>query len=396
MKKAVMTLYTGIGNPNRVFQGFRSKFEHIAESLIEMKNHLTIITKDRIELDIHQVDYKANPEEINQQIKGMASYFSQVKTDREDLQQSVIQQILHFNCIVGIQLQFDNDQHLTNAIINTIYSVAKELNGFLLYPSMQLIDGEGRLVFSVNGESELKKLIPIVNADILEKGQGGEQDIDRDRADRSITILKKKNIPYILQLRAQVLEIDAKLKDVLSIAQRLTALFAVSLYSEVRLSSDGSREEALSYLDKVDGIYQIREWVSPKERGYIENKEADEQECIQFVWRYECCEVLLWALGHIEELSYPDRICDVPRISQLLIKYDSLEDLVQHSNPRSKEEVLDAFDLTLRYNWACVDARIQHRDTPAGLDAGVVQERHYALSWLIEADNCWDEVETHT
>lgn len=64
----------------------------------------------------------------------------------------------------------------------------------------------------------------------------------------------------------------------------------------------------------------------------------------------------------------------------------------------SQEQLLDAAEVILRYDWACVDARIHHRDAPAGLDAGVVQERHYALNWLVGgSDNAdWDDVRPHT
>ncbi|MGG6547373.1 UNVERIFIED_CONTAM: DUF4272 domain-containing protein, partial [Prevotella sp. 15_C9] len=50
---------------------------------------------------------------------------------------------------------------------------------------------------------------------------------------------------------------------------------------------------------------------------------------------------------------------------------------------RKREEVLDEADLTFRYDWACVEARVHGEEAPVLLDAGVVMERHYAFNWLV-------------
>ena len=54
--------------------------------------------------------------------------------------------------------------------------------------------------------------------------------------------------------------------------------------------------------------------------------------------------------------------------------------------------------LTLRYDWACVDARVKGEEAPASLDGGVVMERHYAFNWLIGASDGaeWDEIQPTT
>ena len=65
---------------------------------------------------------------------------------------------------------------------------------------------------------------------------------------------------------------------------------------------------------------------------------------------------------------------------------------------RDRQEILDEADLTLRYDWACVDARVKGEETPASLDGGVVMERHYAFNWLIGASDGaeWDEIQPTT
>ena len=74
-----------------------------------------------------------------------------------------------------------------------------------------------------------------------------------------------------------------------------------------------------------------------------------------------------------------------------------MNSLSKKAKLRSKEEILELQDLTLRYNWACVDARINNKTIEA-LDFGVVFERHYALNWLLTVDGIsdWDAVMTTT
>jgi hypothetical protein len=61
------------------------------------------------------------------------------------------------------------------------------------------------------------------------------------------------------------------------------------------------------------------------------------------------------------------------------------------------DQILDQADLIYRYHWAVVDARVKGKQPPAGLDPGIVYERHYALNWLIRySDQEWDDISTDT
>jgi hypothetical protein len=74
------------------------------------------------------------------------------------------------------------------------------------------------------------------------------------------------------------------------------------------------------------------------------------------------------------------------------------EEFIRDAKLLSADEILDATDLIYRYDWVCVNSRLNGKLAPAGLDASVVYERHYALNWLTgyldKAD--WDDVTTET
>ena len=115
----------------------------------------------------------------------------------------------------------------------------------------------------------------------------------------------------------------------------------------------------------------------------------------KFGWRYECCAVLLWALG-LWELGEPDKICDAGEIGKILWNNDFIS-LLEKSELKTKEEILDMQDLILRYDWACVDARINSQKITV-IDGEIVYEWHYALNWLTNANYTtdWDSIRTDT
>ena len=98
------------------------------------------------------------------------------------------------------------------------------------------------------------------------------------------------------------------------------------------------------------------------------------------------------------KLKTPDQICDVSAMGEIIWRQESLKRFLDGTKPRTRDEIMDAADLALRYDWACVDARIEQQEPPAYLNDEVVVERHYAFNWLIGAygDAGWDDVSTDT
>ena len=62
---------------------------------------------------------------------------------------------------------------------------------------------------------------------------------------------------------------------------------------------------------------------------------------------------MLWALGYIENIDYPDHICDVPKACAFLREVDSFQEFLKNSKLKNKDQILDEADLIYRYDWAC-------------------------------------------
>ena len=207
------------------------------------------------------------------------------------------------------------------------------------------------------------------------------------RKARSIAILKAEKVPFIEHLPAIETESESKRRTTEEVAARAMALCFVALKAE------GLEQEII---DEVVQEYRIESAFTPLEAKFIKDPKPSQHDRAQFAWRYECYTVMLWALGFIDTLDRPEKICDVPRVAAIL-KEHGRDGFLKKAKLRSQAELLDAADLIYRYHWATVDARVQNSQAPAGLNGEVIMERHHALNWLIgHLDQAWDDVSTDT
>lgn len=208
-----------------------------------------------------------------------------------------------------------------------------------------------------------------------------------ERKQRSISILKAENVKFIEHLPVIETESESKRRTTEEVAQRAIALAIVAVKGE------GIEQQII---DKLVKDYSAESLFTPKEKAFIRNPNPSLQERAQFSWRYEAYWLMLWSLGYVNTLKRPDSICDVPKAVAFL-RDNGRDGFIKKARLRSQKEILDAADLIYRYHWAMTDARINSKDKPAGLDPGVVLERHYALNWLIGyMGQEWDDISTDT
>jgi hypothetical protein len=109
-------------------------------------------------------------------------------------------------------------------------------------------------------------------------------------------------------------------------------------------------------------------------------------------WRYEALHVLLWSLGQVDEVGFPDTQSDAKVLLKLAL--DDPQKLLAAPKLRSTAELLDQADVLYRCMWICRDARGQSKP-PGGLSTSIVYERLYAINWLVRHGNAeWDNVQT--
>jgi len=398
-KQTNVTLYTVIGDFSRIK---KSLISHFSNSTKEVENLLSnepgvenfaICFDDDTKVYVYIYSDKGF---IETHISGMYNFFAQVDCENHELKQNILHQISVFNCMTSIVFTLVDDKR-TDYVMSTVLAVAEDINALMLTPNMRLFSSDRKLIFSADGDSDLLEYTPIANTDVLD----GSEELDSNdisRLERSITVLREKGIPYIPDLPTAVPEAEAVIRSPKEIAERLVTMFSVCVYCEAR-GSDESWEKSQRYLSKGDKILggRMNALLTPEETLFIGTRTPDSKMLAKFSWRYECCHVLMWALGFSDSLGDPNKVCNVSSMATYLSNQKSLEMLIRNAKPRGKNEILDLADLTMRYNWACVDARLNKKSYPPGLSGGVVYEWHYTFNWLIGYNNAdWDNVLTHT
>ena len=102
MEKANLTLYTVIGNPQRILTGIQSLFALVIRSVDTEADQIRVTLQDDSLLTFHLSHAREKAEFIEMHTEGMANYFAQAETVNIDLKENVLRQIRCFNCVTGI------------------------------------------------------------------------------------------------------------------------------------------------------------------------------------------------------------------------------------------------------------------------------------------------------
>jgi Domain of unknown function (DUF4272) len=235
---------------------------------------------------------------------------------------------------------------------------------------------------------------------LLIDGAGAAQEPDaeiphppdaRERKARSERELARLGIRVPATLPPVIGEAEVELRPALEVAQRALALFVVAIRAE---SLGAGNDIPIAELqERRPAAFQV---LTPNESSFLNTAAPEQQQIVNFTWRYEALFLLQWALGLMPDLPHPSRICDVPAVARTMLD-TSEEDLLARAALRPTAAVLDALDLHFRLHWAVRQARLDGKDGVDGLDPGAVLERHHALNWLVRFEDAdWDDVDTPT
>ncbi|MGB5164983.1 MAG: DUF4272 domain-containing protein [Woeseiaceae bacterium] len=150
------------------------------------------------------------------------------------------------------------------------------------------------------------------------------------------------------------------------------------------------------------GIYQwlvdqdVESAIAPEEKRILTSAHLSDKDQINASWRVEALEVMLWALNELPDLSPLSGQCDSSRIQDVFaLILSNTSDFLDKDEMRSEGEIYEQQEAIENHNWTIRDARIHGRPQPKDLDSGVVEEKHYALNWILFGED-WDEVLTDT
>lgn len=268
-----------------------------------------------------------------------------------------------------------------------VFAVAESLDAIIFWQGSKMLDKTGKLIMDFQGRSGISELPVQIDSSefdaltpVTESGNA--------RKSKTNAFLMTRKIPVASALPPIEGDEIARIRPVTEVAQRALALMIVAVRAE------GLEDEIVQ---QVIAEFGIEPFLSPEERAFIQNPNPTQQEKTNFIWRYESLWTLLWALGFVESLDFPDKICDVPKSVEVIHGSGSYEGFLAKCQLRSVAEILDQCDMAYRLNWAAVNARLRGETAAAGMDSSIVYERHYALNWLrTYFDQDWDSVRTDT
>ena len=197
------------------------------------------------------------------------------------------------------------------------------------------------------------------------------------------------NLPYLHEQN------EVKTRTAREIATRAVASLLTTLAALEQENGNYNNERA--FIQSKINDFGVQAALTPAERVVISG-EANAQERINAVWKYEAYWTLVWALGFVDELDFPDHIVDGSTAIGIVAQFANLGEMVTAAKLRDVSEILDEADLIYRYHWACVDARVNGSEPLQGLETSVVVERRVGLWWLLDIDggDDWDDVAMDT
>lgn len=311
-----------------------------------------------------------NPELANH-LNGLCGYvFGRGKDEMTQLKFHLIQHIQR------VKHQFSMEVQETE--FDALADWAWEANAILFLPDGSMRSPNGALLLDRDGRMDEEAVLPFPE-DALE------------RKERSEAQIKQLGAEVAQTLPPVVGEVELRLRTADEVLGRAQALAAVAIRAE-SLSNSPPPIPVKELKRLLPGGFAA---LSPNEAEFLDAEQPDPQDVMNFVWRYESLQVLVWALGLQPELQFPKDMCDVEALLEIFKQPKAK--LKQSAKLRPTEEILDAVDLHYRLHWLVRESHIQEQEPALELEGSVVYERHYALNWLTcyeEAE--WDDVDTAT
>lgn len=328
---------------------------------------------------------------LTQNLAGLAGFIQSFPAKNEEVQNKFLYKVLSVNC----EMPFIAEPNITPEFENILKEIVKVIGGFIFAQPNHLfnksntehfVDENMNLIIDKNGNCEIQDIEVKVDSKYLDQPNENDTEEQINRKTKSESYLESHNIKVNKNLPCISSLYDTNIRSKQEVIDRTFALLIIAAKGE------GIEQKFLIKTFEDKKINSL----SPKETTIYQLDELNDQERAYATWRYESLYVMLWVLGKMDKLKYPNEICDVSEIVEKIIK-PSREEFENTVNYRTKEEIIDELDRIYRMNWACIDARIKGEQVSGEINPNVVYERHYALNWLTKYENQdWDNVETDT
>ncbi|GAA3413102.1 DUF4272 domain-containing protein [Paenibacillus hodogayensis] len=332
-----------------------------------------------------------NPDYFETNIPGMMGFYDRIPFEDENRKGLVMTQISVLNTMIAIETEKD----MTDGQMQLFTKLLSQIGGIGFLPNGILLDQEGIVIIYPDGRSGPSAFKPHACTRKVLGPEVTSEEGER-RRNKSIAFLTETGIPFLKGLPQLPPSGQCSFQTQEAIARRAVSLLIVIQYA-CDVAQGKQFDESKHFFIGMLQRFGVEEYLTENERQFLQEEEPNRKEAISISWQYEAYWTLIWALGFVETLNFPDQVCDCEYAIQVVSSCETFEQFYIQTAMRNKEEIMDEADKTYRLHWACVNSRIQGEDAPAGLDESIVMERRRGLFWMIgHRDEEWDTISMDT
>lgn len=338
-----------------------------------------------------EVFHRADDEDFDEKyLHPLREFYSGLDYDDTKTAKLIQIQLAVVNTVIVIKTATAYEPREDDPWYGTLARLTAALSGVARLEDGCLLDKTGRIIVFPDGKKGDADFRPVA-AEKMVIGTPPASEEGYIRKTASMEKLKALGIRAIDHLPELPPSDVVSLRTHLEMAQRAaTALIIIQFACDVayeQMPVEDARQAARENLKK----YGLKRLLTEREKLFLSAPVPDKTEATQIIWHYEACWVLMWALHLLDELPFPDTICNTQTAIATLFSCPDFRAFYSRTRARSASEILDEADLNYRYNWACTQSGLDGEKPAADMNASVVIERKRAFDWLLRlAESDWD------
>ena len=281
----------------------------------------------------------------------------------------------------------DDDELLRKKVTEFFYGfqkflIAKRLKHYH-YDKKNLVRDEEKWDFS--------DFIPPLSEKMFENFEQTKE--DADRMERNIKLMEKDKMPFYDKMEVNISEKDVKIRKKWEIIRKVVAIVITRIAAQTFLEKKENMLKNLSDIIEIfEKKYQFKESLTKREREFLENKKENYQLNVEFYFRLETAQTLLWVLS-IDKLPDLNNFSDLAEIIEIL-ENENLKSFARKCEIRSKNQILDVLDYMYRLNWANVEIKLNGYSRI--VNESILYFTRLGLEWVVQSDIPMEEIVIHT
>lgn len=281
-----------------------------------------------------------------------------------------------------------NDEELLKKKSNEFFF---EFQKFLIAKKLKHYHFNKRNLVRDEEKWDFSDFIPPLSEKMFENFEQTKEDVDR--MERNIKLMEKDKLPFYDKMEVNISEKNVKIRKKWEIIRKVVAVVITRIAAQTFLEKKENMLKNLSEIIEIfERKYQFKEILTKREKEFLENKVENSQLNVEFYFRLETAQTLLWILS-AGKLPNLNNFSDLTEIIEIL-ENENLKSFARKCEIRSKNQILDALDYMYRLNWANVEVKLNGYDRI--VNESILYFTKLGLEWAVQSDIPMEKIVIHT